>query len=86
MLRRYFDPLAVAFIDALQRALPHATRGQVAWCYQFALGALLHHVNDRRIERLSFGQNQPGDEATAGPLLVRFIAHGMRGACGGPVH
>ncbi|MFP5443915.1 MAG: TetR/AcrR family transcriptional regulator, partial [Betaproteobacteria bacterium] len=65
---------------------PQATRSQAAWCYQFALGALLHHVNDQRIERLSYGQNQPGDEAAAGPLLVRFIAQGMRGACEGQVH
>lgn len=86
IIRELFDPLAHAFIDALAAALPQVTRSQAAWCYQFALGALLHHVNDRRIERLSLGQNQPGDEAVAGPLLVRFIAHGMRGACGGPVH
>jgi len=86
IIRELFDPLAHAFIDAIAGALPQATRGQAAWCYQFALGALLHHVNDQRIERLSHGQNQPGDEDTAGPLLVRFIAHGMRGACGGAVH
>ena len=86
IIRELFDPLAHAFIDAIAAALPQATRSQAAWCYQFALGALLHHVNDQRIERLSYGQNQPGDEAAAGPLLVRFIAQGMRGACEGQVH
>lgn len=86
IIRELFDPLAHAFIDAMAAALPQATRSQAAWCYQFALGALLHHVNDQRIERLSFGQNLPGDEATAGPLLVRFIAQGLRGACGAAVH
>jgi len=84
VIRELFDPLAHAFIDALAAALPQATRGQVAWCYQFALGALLHHVSDQRIERLSLGQNQPGDSETAGPLLVAFITHGLRGACGVP--
>ncbi|KRD41951.1 TetR family transcriptional regulator [Acidovorax sp. Root275] len=86
IIRELFDPLAHAFIDAIAAALPQATRSQAAWCYQFALGALLHHVNDQRIERLSYGQNQPRDEAAAGPLLVRFVAQGMRGACGGAVH
>lgn len=81
LVREMFDPLAHAFIDAMAAALPHAGRAQVAWGYQFALGALLHHVNDRRIERLSRGESLPGDEATAGPLLVRFITHGLRGAC-----
>ena len=79
VLRAYFDPMAHAFIDALQEALPHATRGQVAWCYQFGLGALLHHLSDNRIERLSLGESRPGDPAAAA-LLVTFIAGGIRAA------
>ena len=79
VLRAYFDPLAHAFIDALNVALPHATRGQIAWVYQFGLGALLHHLSDNRIERLSRGQNQQGDPA-ASALLVDFIVGGIRAA------
>ena len=79
VLRSYFDPLAHAFIDALHRALPHATRGQVAWGYQFALGALLHHLIDSRVERLSRGENRTADPA-AGALLVNFIVGGLRAA------
>jgi AcrR family transcriptional regulator len=79
VLRTYFDPLAHAFIDALQEALPHASRGQVAWTYQFALGALLHHLSDNRVERLSRGENKSGDPA-ASDLLVTFIVGGIRAA------
>jgi len=79
VLRGYFDPLAEAYIDALHIALPHATRGEVAWGYQFALGALLHHLSDNRIERLSRGENRRGDPAAA-PMLVRFIVGGLRAA------
>ena len=79
VLRAYFDPLAHAFIGALQEALPHATRGQVAWCYQFSLGALLHHLSDNRIERLSLGENRGADPAAAF-LLVTFIVGGIRTA------
>ena len=86
VVRELFDPLAHAFIDALQQALAPASRGTVAWCYQFALGALLLHVTDQRIERLSRGENQFGDEAQAGPVLVRFITAGLRGACQPPRH
>lgn len=82
VIRELFDPLAHAFIDALKTALPQASRGKVAWCYQFALGALLLHVTDTRIERLSLGENRAGDEDSAGPLLVRFVTAGIRGACG----
>ncbi len=79
VLRDYFDPLAHAFIDALNLALPHATRGQVAWCYQFALGALLHHLSDSRVERLSNGESAQGDPAAAS-LLTNFIVGGLRAA------
>ena len=79
VLRGYFDPLAEAYIDALHVALPHATRAQAAWGYQFALGALLHHLNDTRIERLSHGENRRSDPAVA-PMLVNFIVGGLRAA------
>lgn len=79
ILRGFFDPLAHAFIDALQQVLPHATRGQVAWAYQFALGALLHHLTDERIERLSRGESRRGDPDAA-PMLVAFIVGGIEAA------
>ena len=79
VMRTYFDPLAMAFIDALHLALPHATRGQVAWGYQFALGALLHHLLDSRVERLSHDENRRNDPLAAA-LLVDFIVGGLRGA------
>lgn len=81
VIRELFDPLAHAFIDALATALAPARRATVAWCYQFALGALLHHVVDQRIERLSRGLNRAGDGRTAGPMLVRFISAGLQAAC-----
>lgn len=84
VLRAYFDPLATAYIDALHVALPHASRGQMAWGYQFALGALLHHLSDTRIERLSNGESRRSDPAAA-PLLVAFIVGGLRAAFPTPV-
>lgn len=83
VLRAYFDPMAHAFLDALHAALPHATRGQIAWCYQFALGALLHHLSDGRIERLSRGESMPGDPA-AHELLIGFVVGGFRAALPAP--
>lgn len=83
IIREFFDPMARAFIDGFHKTLakefPGVTRAQVAWCYQFALGALLHHIGDRRVQRLSDGKNTPSDPAVM-PQLVAFIAHGMRGA------
>ena len=84
VLRAYFDPLAHAFIDALALALPQVTRGQVAWGYQFALGALLHHISDERIDRLSKGASKRGSAESAS-LLTNFIVGGLRAALGAPV-
>ncbi len=79
VLREFFDPMATRFIDALHAVLPHASRADVAWGYQFALGALLHHLVDTRVARLSDGLNVPSDPAAA-DRLVRFIVGGLRAA------
>lgn len=78
-LADFFDPMAHAFIDALADTLPSAHRSQVAWGYQFALGALLHHLGDDRIERLSHHQAQRSDPAAA-KALVQFIVAGLKAA------
>ena len=82
VLRQFFDPMASAFIgvlhDTLAQEAPAITRGTVAWCYQFALGALMHHIADTRVERLSLGANRANDPE-AMPLLIEFIVHGIRG-------
>ncbi|MFT4267933.1 MAG: TetR family transcriptional regulator [Xenophilus sp.] len=83
VLRDFFDPMADAFIGVLHgtlaREAPGITRATVAWCYQFALGALLHHIADTRVQRLSHGANRANDPQAA-PLLEDFIVHGIRGA------
>ncbi|MEO7939251.1 MAG: TetR family transcriptional regulator [Burkholderiaceae bacterium] len=79
VLHTHFDPMARAYIAALQVALPHIGIGEAAWAYQFALGALLHHMSDQRVARLSGNANTPNDQA-AHPMLVRFIDGGIRAA------
>jgi hypothetical protein len=82
-IREMIDPLATEFVVALHQALareyPGFTRAQAAWSYQFALGALLHHLSDQRVVRLSQGVNTAGDPTVA-KHLVAFIVHGLRGA------
>lgn len=76
VLADYFDPLARAFIDALQAIYPKCSRGEAAWAYQFALGTLIHHISDGRVERLSQSESRAADPAAA-PALVRFIQAGI---------
>jgi hypothetical protein len=76
VLDEFFDPLAHRFIDALHATRPGCDRTRVAWSYQFALGALLHHISDHRMPTLSRGQ-APSMDPVAGDLLVDFITAGI---------
>jgi AcrR family transcriptional regulator len=77
--RTHFDPMAHAFIDALQHLFATRSRADVAWCYQWLLGATLHFLADKRVQRLSQGTAAPADPAQV-PRLVAFVAAGFRAA------
>lgn len=85
VVREFFDPMAEAYISAIHDTLrqehpqAHVSRGTAAWCYQFSLGALVHHLADARVARLSHGQCVPNDVQVQ-PHLIQFIVHGIRGA------
>ena len=82
-IREFFDPITAEYIDAIRNSLlhetPQITQAQAAWCYQFALGALLHYLSDQRIVRLSKDVNIAADPAVAQHLQA-FIVNGIRGA------
>jgi AcrR family transcriptional regulator len=74
VLTEYFDPLANRFIDALMAVRPGHDRACAAWAYQFALGALLHHISDHPRRPLSAGPEhaqRPAGSAAADPIHQR---------------
>lgn len=79
--RLFIDPMSHAFIDALQALFPGRSRADVAWCYQFMLGATLHFLADRRIEGLSRGTASTADRERE-PMLRQFVAAGFRATLG----
>ncbi|WP_409076753.1 hypothetical protein [Paraburkholderia sp. BL23I1N1] len=74
--KTFYDPLANAFVDAMQRALPECSRDQIIWEYEYALGALLMTIADRRVERLSRHGAKSGDPSQGGPL-IDFLSAGF---------
>ncbi|MEB0138635.1 MULTISPECIES: TetR/AcrR family transcriptional regulator [unclassified Undibacterium] len=67
----FYAPMADELIAALQDALPLATQTSLCRSYQWALGALLHHV---------LAADPGGDEAADDAALLRFLSHGIRAA------
>ena len=83
VLSDYFDPMAFAFIDALLEVRPGCSRADAAWAYQFSLGALIHHISDHRVGKLSGGEAKPNAPEASGRLAT-FIAAGIAAVLGSP--
>lgn len=75
-IKRHYDSLAEDFIAALNVIYPERSHALHCWAYQWALGALLMLIADRRVERLSQGACMPGSPAIV-PQLVAFISAGI---------
>ncbi|WP_175545071.1 TetR/AcrR family transcriptional regulator [Variovorax sp. OV329] len=78
----FLDPMARAFLDALQQTLPLATREQVAWCYQLMIGSLMAHMQELQHARVrGLAGIAPADERIdSGQLLVDFVVGGIQAA------
>lgn len=83
VIERFYDPLVEAFVDAMAAALPQCPRPRLLWAYEYAVGALLMYVADKRIERLSGGSASPGDPAVFEDF-IRFVSAGFHALCGPP--
>lgn len=83
ILEQYVDPTASAFIAALGKALPGMSASDLAWSYQFLVGAMVLHLADTsRITRLSGRAVRSGDTEAAFARLVHYAAGGMRALAG----
>lgn len=82
MMTKHFDPLVKRFIEALKRALPHASEENIFWGYNYFSGALsLTFTRTGRIDRLSAGVVSSDDITQAYEKMVPFIAAGFKQLC-----
>jgi AcrR family transcriptional regulator len=77
VVTQFYDQLAHTFIERMSRALPKCPRSRIIWGYEYALGALLMHVADKRVERISGGAIKSGDPAGQEDL-IHFLSNGFR--------
>jgi AcrR family transcriptional regulator len=79
IIAQFLDPTARTFLAALQRALPGASKQDVAFGYQFLIGAIVLILADTgRLTRISGGAAKSDDIATARDRLVHHAAAGFR--------
>jgi AcrR family transcriptional regulator len=76
---RHYDPIALKFIDALQKVEPGLTHDDAVWAYLFALGARMQATaRNSRAQRLAGRE----DAAPAFARIKAFVAAGVRDLAG----
>ncbi len=77
-VRRFYDPIAFSVLRALKRLLPNRDPVDLAWGYEWALGAFLMHLGSDRIESISQGQANTGDIGGKTNTLIGFVCAGLQ--------
>ncbi|MFT8211904.1 MAG: hypothetical protein ACMZI0_17440 [Symbiopectobacterium sp.] len=82
LLSAQFDHVAHRFVDALSRTLPHLTRADVIWRYEFARSAAMHVLTDAdprsgRLALLSQGLCDNRDDEQVLAHLLTFVSTGF---------
>lgn len=84
--KRFFvsrvDPAVFLYIDAFQRALPHLTRADIFWRYNFAIGSVMQVLIDsdpatNRLKQLSGNLCDTGNDEQIIAQLVAFVSGGF---------
>ena len=75
---RFYDPIAFAVLRSLTRLVPDRDPADLAWGYEWALGAFLMHLGNDRIESVSQGRAVVGDIGSQTDALIRFVCAGLR--------
>ncbi len=79
LIARHFNETSALFVDGLDKATPHLSRGDVLWRFHFLLGAHYYTLADPgRIQALSNGTCDPADSEAALTEMVCFLAAGFR--------
>jgi AcrR family transcriptional regulator len=76
-IEKYYDPVAFAFLDALRAIYPDRDPVDLTWGYEWAVGTLLMHIADSRVERISKKRAISGDVSMM-ERLIAFICAGLR--------
>ena len=78
----YFNPVVLALIDLLKKALPECDEQTLHWGYHFLSGAMTHNMaRTGRLDELSHGLCSSDDFAGIRQHMATFMAAGFKAIC-----
>lgn len=84
-MTRHFNPVVLALVHLLQKALPDCDARRIFWAYHFVSGAMTHNMaRTGRLDELSNGLCRSDDFESIRQYMARFMAAGIEAICRGP--
>jgi AcrR family transcriptional regulator len=84
-MTKYFNPVVLALIDLLKKAMPEADEETIFWGYHFLSGAMTHNMaRTGRLDDLSHGLCSSDDFVSIRRHMASFMAAGFEAICRKP--
>jgi AcrR family transcriptional regulator len=81
-MTKYFNPVVLALIELLKKAMPECDEETIFWGYHFVSGAMTHNMaRTGRLDELSHGLCSSGDFVSIKQHMAPFMAAGFRALC-----
>jgi len=81
-MTKYFNPVALALIDLLKKAMPDCDEETIFWGYHFVSGAMTHNMaRTGRLDELSHGLCSSDDFVSIRRHMATFMAAGFKAIC-----
>jgi AcrR family transcriptional regulator len=83
-MTKYFNPVGLALIELLKKAMPDCDEETIFWGYHFLSGAMTHNMaRTGRLDELSHGLCSSDDFAAIRKHMATFMAAGFKAICHG---
>ncbi len=81
-MTKYFNPVVLALIDLLKKAMPDCDEETIFWGYHFVSGAMTHNMaRTHRLDELSNGLCSSEDFRSISRYMATFMAAGFQAIC-----
>jgi AcrR family transcriptional regulator len=84
-MTKYFNPVVLALIELLKKAMPDCDEEKIFWGYHFVSGAMTHNMaRTGRLDDLSHGLCSSDDFDSIKQYMATFMAAGFKAICQSP--